>query len=491
MSASSPEAPSISSFFALPETPRRGLRELGLSQAAPIQAACWQPAGAGRGAARGESLCLHAPTGSGKSLAMLLPAMFSAIWSGRDAGCVVALAPSREVATQHAALAGRLLGELPTVVTSATVTGEGLPKLCDELVSARFVVATPRELCQALEFESKLYVTLAARVEALVLDELDLLMPARKNQVPPATRWQDRGAHPAEALAKLVAKRSRERLQVLAGSATLDKAAKTKLERCLRGSLVDVPLRVVALDDVASLSLTTKPKLTPTIRTTLLPPSIAHAYVVLHAKADPLDVLVSAVRAARPSAAIVFSCSSSGLKVRAVDAALRAAGFSSAVLGDLLWPASARNRRRRAHKRVRRGLRDDRDLERVDNPGLVADDAAVKLNDRLCAATPDRPSLVVADEAVTRGLHLDALDAVFVLGRPANADTYLHLAGRTARYPFDPTRRDDQARQPAGTVVTLARPKDLALLRSWLADLGAAQPNELTLPSTLAVPPSP
>ena len=72
-----------------------------------------------------------------------------------------------------------------------------------------------------------------------------------------------------------------------------------------------------------------------------------------------------------------------------------------------------------------------------------------------------------------RGLHLDAVDSVYVLGLPANADTYLHLAGRTGRWP-----------RVAGKVVTIARPGELARLRGWSDELGGVEFRPLELPAT-------
>jgi len=46
--------------------------------------------------------------------------------------------------------------------------------------------------------------------------------------------------------------------------------------------------------------------------------------------------------------------------------------------------------------------------------------------------TPALPVLV-ACESAARGLHLDGIDAVYVLARPKTADEYLHLAGRTGK----------------------------------------------------------
>ncbi|KAJ8613114.1 hypothetical protein CTAYLR_004795 [Chrysophaeum taylorii] len=502
-----PPAPgslSVASFFTLPEAAQTAIRDLECEVAAPIQVECWR--------SRADSMCVHAPTGSGKTLAMLLPAMQHLFWSEPESdGALVALVPSRELATQHARLASKLLGDAENVtcVTTSTIgDDEGTRRAAAALASSRCVVATPRELSLVLEAETRLYVTFASRVKALILDELDLLMPASKCESR-VTRWQDVGMHPAEALVKLLARRSIEDLRVVAGSATLDKVAKTKLERCLKGARApalkaQLPLAVVrlgVLDENSAAALTTKTKLatTPTIRTTLIPRSIAHTYVRIDNKADEsgiIDSLRRAVRATSARAALVFVCSSSGLKIRAIDSGLRARGLRCLVLGDVLWPSSARNRRRAAHKQIKRGAPDDRNARRAPIEGLakLADAASADLNSMLRTATPEEPQLVVADQAVTRGLHLDGIDAVFVVGRPSNADTYLHLAGRTARDPLSHERHldaEDPRRQlqhyhhhagaATGTVVTLAKEPDIRMLRSWLDKLGVSDLRELAL----------
>merc|ERR1719265_2201721 len=68
--------------------------------------------------------------------------------------------------------------------------------------------------------------------------------------------------------------------------------------------------------------------------------------------------------------------------------------------------------------------------------------------------------LLVADTAATRGLHLDDVSTVVVLGLPANLDQYLHLAGRTGRWP----RREFPG---ASVAVTLATKPELKRLRGW------------------------
>jgi len=49
-----------------------------------------------------------------------------------------------------------------------------------------------------------------------------------------------------------------------------------------------------------------------------------------------------------------------------------------------------------------------------------------------------------------RGLHLDAVEAVFIIGLPMSAESYMHMAGRTGRLPH-----------PYGQSVLLARGREL------------------------------
>ncbi|KAK7249441.1 helicase [Aureococcus anophagefferens] len=185
-------AASLGDYFALPAEASAALAARGIEVAAPAQEAFWSSSHDGPGAAKGESACLHAPTGSGKTLAMLLPAVARALWGGapRAAGSDRRLALRR---------------------------------------------GDPFRALRVLEHAPDLYGAL--NVEALVLDELDLLMPARAssaaNAAPPVAGPR---APPAEALAQLVAKRGVETLQVVAGSATLDRASRKKLDAVLRAS---------------------------------------------------------------------------------------------------------------------------------------------------------------------------------------------------------------------------------------------------------------
>ena len=69
-----------------------------------------------------------------------------------------------------------------------------------------------------------------------MLDEVDALVPGKKEfRGKRHWKWMDRGMHPAEAVVRYLAKRSsRDDLQVLAASATLDQSTRRKLDTLLR-----------------------------------------------------------------------------------------------------------------------------------------------------------------------------------------------------------------------------------------------------------------
>lgn len=75
--------------------------------------------------------------------------------------------------------------------------------------------------------------------------------------------------------------------------------------------------------------------------------------------------------------------------------------------------------------------------------------------------------LLVAPFSGTRGLHIPAIDCVVVLSPPRSMDEYLHLAGRTGRLDFN-----SKLKAGKGTVVTVATQEELKRMRSWETALG-------------------
>ena len=145
---------------------------------------------------------------------------------------------------------------------------------------------------------------------------------------------------------------------------------------------------------------------------------------------------------------------------------LKALGVDVDPLSDLLWPSSTRARKRKSGG----GRASGGDASSPDaSGGASAEDASTRraaLNTALRAGGSDR--VIVADAAATRGLHLDGISTVVVLGLAANADTYLHLAGRTGRW-----QEGGRANAPGSAVaVTVAIGKELQTLKGWANGLG-------------------
>ena len=130
----------------------------------------------------------------------------------------------------------------------------------------------------------------------------------------------------------------------MAGSATLDRGAKAKLEKALKGSKCDPPLRTVTLEGPGvSLTVRTKRQVgAPANERTTLAAKVAHRAV---AAKDVLAAAAAALRDTKPRLALVFVTSASGLKVRPVAEGLGALG-DARVLNDELFPSSQRGRRR-------------------------------------------------------------------------------------------------------------------------------------------------
>jgi superfamily II DNA/RNA helicase len=89
----------------------------------------------------------------------------------------------------------------------------------------------------------------------------------------------------------------------------------------------------------------------------------------------------------------------------------------------------------------------------------------------------DAPFLVTF-EGSARGLHFDAVDVVFVVGRPASAASYLHLAGRVGRAS---ARADGGVEYCPGTVVSLCTKGSATELEKWTRQIGGTSLEELVL----------
>jgi ATP-dependent RNA helicase RhlE len=132
----------------------------------PVQAAAIPPAMEGR------DVLATAETGTGKTLAFLLPAMERLLASQGKHPAVLILTPTRELALQvekqYAQLAGKALPRAATLIGGASENNQ----IRDLQAGARIVVATPGRLEDFLE---RRLIDLR-RIEVLVLDEADRML---------------------------------------------------------------------------------------------------------------------------------------------------------------------------------------------------------------------------------------------------------------------------------------------------------------------------
>ena len=349
---------------ALPPSVVDGLSKRGITAPTPVQAAALDRA------LSGESLVLHAETGSGKSLAFMLPALCR--MREDPASQLLVLSPTRELCSQLgdelcALIRDGALGD--DTKASVRMVTPGTKSRADDLLAARVIVATPAELCLLLapkEGQTEagpedgadgaqghgLAETLARQCTTLVLDEVDALVPGKKEfRGKRHWKWMDRGMHPAEAVVRYLAKRSsRDDFQVLAASATLDQSTRRKLDTLLKPSTKIGKLAVISAATVVEREDGAK---TPD-RWTVVPACIEHRTRALGEAGAA--AAAAAVRELHEAAgggggeddagkgALVFVSSRSTHLggAHAVAKELNKLGLEASSLSDALFPASTR-----------------------------------------------------------------------------------------------------------------------------------------------------
>jgi len=94
------------------------------------------------------------------------------------------------------------------------------------------------------------------------------------------------------------------------------------------------------------------------------------------------------------------------------------------------------------------------------------------------------PPFLVTFEGSARGLHLDDIDTVFVVGRPASAASYLHLAGRVGR---SATSADGDVVVRPGTVISFCTAGSSKEMNKWTKQVGGTELEELILPREVKI----
>lgn len=175
-------------------------------------------------------------------------------------------------------------------------------------------------------------------------------------------------------------------------------------------------------------------------------------YWLVPVHASHSAALVAGLERLKPKSALVFSCPNAMTSTVSIVEDLRSAGWIGAQsLSKELFIDSAHGYAGKARSSDERAeySGEDRAWRSVDNYKRVQSVSRGDYSDRV-ANIRDIPVFVSSEESV-RGLHLDAVEAVFILGLPKTGFSYIHMAGRTGRLPYK-----------YGTSVLVAQNRELA-----------------------------
>ena len=205
-----------------------------------------------------------------------------------------------------------------------------------------------------------------------------------------------------------------------------------------------------------------------------------------------------AINAVAPNSALLFLCRSTGLTVRRAARELCELGLNALPLHEAIGlEHAASNGEDDGAEDATAPLttRQRKAAQGGAKPAAVADtSSALQQRHRDISSTfsarldtggdaasatgaDGRPPLLVTFEDMARGLHFDAVDAVFIVGMPDSPATYLHLAGRTGRQPV-----------LEGTVVTICPGASHEQLLGWSNRLGGIDIKALAMEQDDAEP---
>ena len=439
------------------------------------------------------SALLHAPTGSGKTIAYLLP-ITETLWKeiendGSDDmanGMALILLPTRELAAQVAGVASVLAppGMVRLVPRPMDLMNgwnydrgeeyEYLESLGEEdnheeeggnntkrKYQPRILVGSAKAISTSLFGDTKMPGTptskpegkqLLSSVRWLVMDEVDRLLNIEKSR---SDKKSKRHEKPAALLAAAVTRLTVGRAQVIAASATIGRPLRRELSRVLGLHSSECPETLRGEEDAAKLDremvgdekhVGRAVKIPDAVRNFVLPVDGSTTGSLLTSAAFATKAILSKSSSRKVLLVLTRNCD---IKVHNALGALRHFGIrpEPQSLLDAL-DADGTDRLVEAHRRV----------SRVEGVG-----GAKGRNDKRGSDILEGENegyLLVTHEDNVRGLHLDGLDAVVIVGRPGSPDEYTHIAGRVGRA----GRR--------GCVLNIVSFEQAAALASWTMMLG-------------------
>lgn len=299
--------------------------------------------------------------------------------------------------------------------------------------------------------------------------------------------------------------------QVLAGSATASRKALDRLNKALRSSAngASIPFDLTWSGDVKMCrpdvvdSVTSADSVSTfgegdqhTIRAVTVPTEVEHRYIELSKEeaSSPTQVLSAVAEAAtklKPETALIFLCGEFG-KPNVKEKARQMSEIRGAT--SKARRNAMRKQRENAAKALYKQHKGGKKKASAEGPGLSARRACKMLSELGVDAQPlhvalglelnakegdereDTPPFLVTFEGSARGLHFDAVDAVFVVGRPSSAASYLHLAGRVGRSSAD---ADGNVVVRPGTVVSVCTKGSAGELEKWTKQIGGTDLKEM------------
>ena len=406
---------------------------------------------------KGESSILHAETGSGKTLGYLLP-FTEMLWAHQyndDSGYGVIMTPTRELAAQVAGIATVLAppGTVRLISHATNLMSDGIKERGEGLYGGRMdsssraepklFIGSAKSIMHSLYGDGVMPASPTTKPEAqyflknvryLVLDEVDRLLHVKKSR----SESTKSKVHekPAAIVTAAVTRLTLGRAQIVAASATVGRPLKRELARVLGLPAQSCPRVIHGEEENVSNNK----------RAVTVPPTVRN-YVVAVDGSSTGKLLTSAAfvlkqLSNKPRKILLVLTRAFGMSTQNAVGALKHFGCRPEPISLLdALEASGTDDMIQVHQRV----------SGASGVGESNSYFSSKQND----SNKEMGYLLVTGEDTVRGLHLDGLDVVIVVGRPHGPDEYTHIAGRTGR-----------AGQ-AGSVVNVVSMENAAALASW------------------------
>jgi superfamily II DNA/RNA helicase len=436
---------------------------------------------------QGESLILHAETGSGKTLAYLLP-ITEQLWMEHNErmtadddgfGYGLILLPTRELAAQVAGVATVLAppGTVRMVSYATNLMSDGMKDrgeqeyggrldTGDGRTKARLFIGSAKAVMHSLYGDGKMPASPTTKPEAqhflrstrwVVLDEVDRLLNVKKS------RSASKGRHekPAAVVTSAIARLTFGKAQVVAASATVGRSLRRELSRVMGLSPQESPQVIRANPNLRDEEEEEEEQQvqepgTHIARAVTIPDTVQH-YVTAVDTSSSGKLLTSAFLVLKElhiggnsKRILLVLTKGCGINTKNAIGALQhfQCKPEPKSLLDVL-EADGTDRMIELHRQVSGATG-------VGESSYFSSSSEKEKNQEEEEEQEQGEGyLLVTGEDTVRGLHLDGLDMVVVVGKAAGPDEYTHIAGRTGRA------------GRTGKVISVLSHQDAASVEGW------------------------